>query len=83
MDPLIIASLLNKQVGFLANAGIFSNSFFAKIFNYFHVIPVFRKKDIKSGKKPNYEQSFSKCHEYLNKKGSILIFPEGSSFLNF
>ena len=80
MDPLIIASLLKQQIGFLGNAGLFSNSFFARILSYFHVIPIFRKKDIKPGIKPDNNHSFSKCHEYLNKKGSILIFPEGSSY---
>ena len=80
MDPLIIASLMKQQIGFLGNAGIFSNSFFAKILTYFHVIPIFRKKDIKTGLKPDNIHSFSKCHEYLNKKGTILIFPEGNSY---
>jgi glycerol-3-phosphate O-acyltransferase/dihydroxyacetone phosphate acyltransferase len=80
MDPFIIASLMKQQIGFLGNAGIFSNSFFARILSYFHVIPIFRKKDIKTGVKPDNNHSFSKCHEYLNKKGTILIFPEGNSY---
>ena len=80
MDPLIIASLMKQQIGFLGNAGIFSNSFFARILSYFHVIPVFRKKDIKPGVKTDNNHSFSKCHEFLNKKGTILIFPEGNSY---
>jgi len=80
MDPLIIASLMKQQIGFLGNAGLFSNSFFARVLGYFHVIPVFRKKDIKPGAKPDNKHSFSKCHEYLDKKGTILIFPEGSSY---
>jgi len=80
MDPFIIASLMKQQIGFLGNAGIFFNSFFTRILSYFHVIPIFRKKDIKPGVKPDNNHSFSKCHEYLNKKGTILIFPEGNSY---
>ena len=80
MDPLIIASFMKQQIGFLGNAGLFSNSFFARILSYFHVIPVFRKKDIKPGAAPDNNHSFSKCHEFLNKKGTILIFPEGNSY---
>ena len=80
MDPLIIASLMKQQIGFLGNAGLFSNSFFARILSYFHVIPIFRKKDIKPGVAPDNNHSFSKCHEFLNKKGTILIFPEGNSY---
>ena len=80
MDPLIIASLMKQQIGFLGNAGLFSNSFLGGFLKYFNVIPVFRKKDIAPGEKPNNKYSFSKCHEYLDEKGTILIFPEGSSY---
>lgn len=80
MDPLIIASLMRQQIGFLANAGIFSNVLFTRILKYFHAIPVFRKKDIPSGEKPDNKYSFLKCHEYLDQKGTLLIFPEGNSY---
>lgn len=80
MDPLIIASLMKQQIGFLGNAGLFSNSFLGRFLKYFNVIPVFRKKDIAPGEKPNNKHTFSKCHEYLDEKGTILIFPEGSSY---
>ena len=80
MDPLIIASLMKQQIGFLGNAGLFSNSFLGRFLKYFNVIPIFRKKDIAPGEKPNNKYSFSKCHEYLDTKGTILIFPEGSSY---
>mgnify|MGYP000486134643 FL=1 len=80
MDPLIIVSIMKQQIGFLANAGIFLNSIITRIFSYFNVIPVFRKKDIAPGEKPNNKKSFLKCHEYLDKKGIILIFPEGNSY---
>lgn len=80
MDPLIIASIMKQQIGFLGNAGLFSNPFLGRLLQYFNVIPVFRKKDIPKGEKPNNNYSFSKCHEYLDKKGTILIFPEGSSY---
>jgi len=80
MDPLIIASIMKQQIGFLGNAGLFSNPFLGRLLKYFNVIPVFRKKDIAKGENPNNIYSFSKCHEYLDKKGIILIFPEGSSY---
>lgn len=79
-DPLIIASLMKQQIGFLGNAGLFTNSFFGKFLEYFNVIPIFRKKDVNPGVTPNNNYSFSKCYEYLDKKGTILIFPEGSSY---
>lgn len=80
MDPLIIASIMKQEIGFLGNAGLFSNPFLGRLMKYFNVIPVFRKKDIAKGEKPNNKNSFSKCHEYLDEKGTILIFPEGNSY---
>lgn len=80
MDPLIIATLAQQRVGFIANAGIFGNKFFASILRYFHVIPIYRKKDIAPGEKPDNAASFAACHDYLERNGTIIIFPEGSSY---
>lgn len=80
MDPLLVASLVRQHVGFLGNASIFSNKLLIAIFRYFHVIPVFRKKDVKTGEKPDNRASFSKCHEYLAGGNTLLIFPEGDSY---
>jgi len=80
MDPLIIASITGQRIGFVANAGIFTNKILISIFRYFHVIPIFRKKDIAPGEKPDNREAFVKCHEYLNQEGTLLIFPEGSSY---
>jgi glycerol-3-phosphate O-acyltransferase/dihydroxyacetone phosphate acyltransferase len=80
MDPLIIGSLMKQQIGFLANAGIFSTALFTRILKYFYVIPVFRKKDIPTGERPDNKYSFFKCHEFLDQKGTLLIFPEGNSY---
>jgi len=79
MDPLIIASITEQRIGFVANAGIFSNKLLNAIFRYFHVIPIFRKKDVSYGEKPDNTDSFIKCHEYLNEGRTLLIFPEGTS----
>jgi len=80
MDPLIILALTNQRIGFLGNAGIFSNKIMARIFKYFHVIPIFRKKDILPGEKPDNTEAFVKCHEYLKQENTLLIFPEGNSY---
>lgn len=80
IDPLIIASITKQQIGFIANAGIFSNKFLNAIFKYFHVIPIYRKKDIQPGEKPDNIKTFIKCHEYLAEGKTFVIFPEGSSY---
>ncbi len=80
MDPILIALLCRQRIGFVGNAGIFSNKIAAKIWAYFQVIPIYRKKDIPPGQKPDNRSAFIKCHEYLEQRGTFLIFPEGSSF---
>ena len=79
MDVLIIASISGNRIGFVANAGIFSNAIMTGFLRYFQVIPIFRKKDVRAGEKTDNNASFRKCHEYLGEGKSFLIFPEGSS----
>jgi len=79
MDPLIIGSITKQKIGFIANAGLFKNKILSKIFRYFHVIPIYRKKDMLPGVKPDNKNTFVKCHEYLGKGKTLLTFPEGSS----
>lgn len=79
LDPLLIASQVKRKVGFLANASIFRNKIVSFIFNYFQVIPVYRKKDVKPGEIQDNSQSFKKCYEFFDNNGALLIFPEGTS----
>lgn len=79
IDPLIIASIAKQRIGFIANAGIFTNKLLTSIFNYLHIIPIYRKKDVLPGEIPDNKNTFIKCHEYLEKGRTFLILPEGSS----
>lgn len=79
MDPLIVASLMSQQIGFVGNASIFSNALVARILRGFKVIPIYRKKDVTDGAPPDNRFAFSKCHEFLGQGGTLLIFPEGTS----
>lgn len=81
MDPLIIATLVRQRVAFIANGSIF-NRFTTPIFKYFHVIPVYRKKDTATSALSPAElnkRTFQRCYDYLETQGTILIFPEGTS----
>ena len=79
MDPLLVAMLFQQQVGFVANAGIFSNGLLTRFFRHFHVIPIYRKKDVAPGGTADNTQAFAECHAYLAQSGTFLIFPEGTS----
>lgn len=79
MDPLLVAMMFQQQVGFVANAGIFSNGLLTRFFRHFHVIPIYRKKDVAPGETADNTQAFAECHAYLAQSGTFLIFPEGTS----
>lgn len=81
MDPLIVAALTRQRVAFIANGSIFSR-FTRPIFKYLHVIPVYRKKDtsdVPLSPADLNKMTFQRCYDYLEAKGTILIFPEGTS----
>ncbi len=80
MDPFIIIANTRQRIGFVGNASIFVNKIVNGVFSYFHVIPIFRKKDVLPGVEPNNKKTFVKCHDYLDKQGTLLIFPEGNSY---
>lgn len=81
MDPLIAATLMPQRLAFIANGSIF-NRFTRPFFKFFHVIPVYRQKDtsdIPLSPAELNKMTFQRCYDYLKAKGSILIFPEGTS----
>lgn len=79
MDPVVVVLLLKQQTGFLANAGIFANALLKWLFTRLHLIPVYRQQDVKEGQVADNASSFRRCYDYLLKKGTLMIFPEGSS----
>ena len=82
MDPVLIASILRQQVYFLAKSTVFGSPIkdwvLGKIFN---MIPVYRKQDLPPGKSGNNQAVFEKCFDFLENKGTLLIFPEGTSVM--
>jgi len=83
MDPIIVAALSKKRVHFLSNGSVF-NRFTRPIFKFFNMIPIYRKSD-KSDKPVSQAElnkmSFQKCYDFLAQKGTLLIFPEGTSII--
>ncbi|MCU0440095.1 MAG: 1-acyl-sn-glycerol-3-phosphate acyltransferase [Raineya sp.] len=83
MDPIILAALSKKKVHFLSNGSVF-NRFTRPIFKFFNMIPIYRKTD-KSDKPISQAElnkmSFQKCYDFLAQKGTLLIFPEGTSII--
>ncbi|HEX2899773.1 MAG TPA: 1-acyl-sn-glycerol-3-phosphate acyltransferase [Bacteroidia bacterium] len=80
MDPLIVASLLHQMAGFMGNGSLFRNKPLAKLLRFFNVIPVYRKQDIRPGENIDNQDNFEHARAYLGEGGTLLIFPEGTSY---
>lgn len=78
MDPIVVATMLNRKVFFLAKGELFKSSFAQWLLPKFNMIPVYRKQDDPSQMSKN-QDTFKKCFEHLEKGGAILMFPEGIS----
>lgn len=78
MDPIVIATILDREVYFLAKGELFKSSFAKWLLPKFNMIPVYRKQDDPTLMNKN-DETFKKCFEHLEKGGAILMFPEGVS----
>ncbi|MEZ4886713.1 MAG: lysophospholipid acyltransferase family protein [Chitinophagales bacterium] len=82
MDPIIAATLLKQQVHFIAKGTLFNTGLKNWILsNLMNAIPVYRRQD--NVENPNKLQQndaiFERCFEFLGEKGTLIIFPEGTS----
>ncbi len=78
LDPIVIATLINRKVFFLAKGELFKSGFAKWFLPKLSMIPVYRKQDDPSQMSKN-QDTFKKCFEHLEKGGAILMFPEGIS----
>ena len=78
LDPIVIATLLDRKVYFLAKGELFRSGFAKWFLPKLSIIPVYRKQDDPSQMSKN-QDTFKKCFEHLEKGGAILMFPEGIS----
>jgi len=78
MDPIIVATSIKTQVHFLAAGEAFANPIVAWLFKQLYMIPVYRPAIQPELAHKNLEV-FDKCYHHLEKRGAMLIFPEGNS----
>jgi 1-acyl-sn-glycerol-3-phosphate acyltransferase len=76
MDPILLATEVNRQIYFLARGDIFKKKWLAAMFRVLHMIPVFRQSE---GDTSKNSEVFRHCFHHLNKGGTLMIFPEGVS----
>lgn len=77
IDPLLIATTTTRNIHFLTRASAFKLKLVKWILSTVNMLPIYRMRDGKETLARNKE-IFQKCYDILNKKRSLLIFPEGT-----
>ena len=77
IDPLLIATTTTRNIHFLTRASAFKIRLVKWILSSVNMLPIYRLRDGKETLARNNE-IFNTCYQVLNKKRSLLIFPEGT-----
>lgn len=78
MDPIVIATITNRHLFFLAKGALFESKFSRWLLPKFNMIPIFRSHET-PGQGQKNKEIFSICYKHFAKGGAILAFPEGIS----
>ena len=87
MDPLVTAVQRHQPIAFLAKSTFFKNPVLGAIMRSGNCIPIYRRQDAEGGADAptpaqlaaSNEASFGRCYDYLERGGTVMIFPEGTS----
>ncbi|MDO7884740.1 lysophospholipid acyltransferase family protein [Hymenobacter cheonanensis] len=86
MDPLVTAVQRHQPIAFLAKSTFFKNPLLGAIMRSGNCIPIYRRQDAEGANAPSAQQlaasneaSFGRCYDYLERGGTVMIFPEGTS----
>ncbi|MCB9262567.1 MAG: 1-acyl-sn-glycerol-3-phosphate acyltransferase [Flavobacteriales bacterium] len=76
MDPIVVATQLNRTANFLTRGESFEKPIMVKIFKQLNMIPIYRKEHNPEKVNQN-EDIFRHCHQLMKENGCLIIFPEG------
>jgi 1-acyl-sn-glycerol-3-phosphate acyltransferase len=85
MDPLVTAVQRHQPIAFLAKSTFFKNPILGAIMRSGNCIPIYRRQDAEGDAASpaqlaaSNEASFGRCYDYLERGGTVMIFPEGTS----
>ncbi len=77
VDPLYVTTTNSRQNHFLVRAASFKHPFIKKILESLYLMPIYRIRD-GIQQLANNQEIFEKCYHILNKRETLMIFPEGS-----
>ncbi|MBX3466976.1 MAG: 1-acyl-sn-glycerol-3-phosphate acyltransferase [Planctomycetes bacterium] len=81
MDVLLVATALDRRVGFVAKAPLFRSPFLGPILRFFGAVPVERRQEgpLDDAARARNEAALRACEDAVATGGAVLIFPEGVS----
>jgi len=82
IDAWLVAIVADKPVYFMTKATYFNSKWKMKLLRSLGMIPVNRASESKT-KGVNNSQTFEECYQLLSKGKSLVIFPEGTSLMEF
>jgi 1-acyl-sn-glycerol-3-phosphate acyltransferase len=77
VDPLYVTTTNKRQNHFLVRAASFKHPIIKKLLSSLYLMPIYRMRDGVQ-QLANNQEIFEKCHAILQKKETLMIFPEGS-----
>ena len=81
IDAVVLQASTTKDVRPLARSGLFNNPILRPVLNTIGAVPIYRRKTEETDTSKN-QDTFSKCYELLDRKETLVIFPEGQSHSN-
>lgn len=77
-DAVVLQAISTRPIHPMARSGLFKNPVLWPILKLIQAVPVYRRQDAGADTAKN-QDSFARCYELFDKKGVLLIFPEGQS----
>jgi 1-acyl-sn-glycerol-3-phosphate acyltransferase len=78
IDSLLVGSVLQRKVHYLATAALFRNPILARFLAALGVIPVYRRADDPDKIDRNVE-TFAACHQAFDRGALVALYPEGTT----
>ena len=78
MDPILLAVHIKRPVYFLARGESFKSKLVSILFEWLHMIPIYRP-NISPDEVYKNKEIFQRCYDHLSNGKTIMIFPEGIS----
>ncbi len=77
-DAVVLQAISTRLIHPMARSGLFKNPVLWPILKLIQAVPVYRRQDAGADTTKNHD-SFARCYDLFDKKGVLLIFPEGQS----